>query len=133
MKTNFFFLLLALALFTFSCAEDDDTLIPSGIVGEWELVEFLGDPGDGSGVFQPIDSDKRITFTEQNTFSATESMCSFNDDTESTGTYSLENNTISTDNCATAGGSSIGLELIGNELIVSYLCIEACQEKYRRR
>lgn len=133
MKPNAFFLLLFLAFFTFSCADDEDSIAPAGIVGEWELVEFLADPGDGSGVFEPVDSDKRITFTEQNTFSATESMCSFNDDSASTGTYSLEDNTISTEDCATAGGSPIGLELVGEELIISYLCIEPCQEKYRRR
>ncbi|NNJ37670.1 MAG: hypothetical protein HKP23_00325, partial [Flavobacteriaceae bacterium] len=55
-KLLLFFLLLSLA-----CTSDDPEI---EILGEWQLVEVLADPGDGSGKFKSVDSNKRITFFE---------------------------------------------------------------------
>lgn len=133
MKANSLFLLIALSLGTFSCADDDDNLTPVDIVGEWRLSAVLADPGDGSGEFEPVVSTKEISFSNQNTFTSNYSLCGLNsDDIAGSGIYSLVAKTITPDDCVTLGGSPFGLELIGDELIISYLCIEPCQEKYLR-
>ncbi|MCF0042796.1 hypothetical protein [Dyadobacter fanqingshengii] len=36
----------------FSCKDDDVYAENNGLVGKWKMVEFLYDPGDGSGEFQ---------------------------------------------------------------------------------
>lgn len=42
----------------FSCKDKGDKVVPdiftenNGLVGKWKMVEFLYDPGDGSGKFQ---------------------------------------------------------------------------------
>jgi hypothetical protein len=49
------FLLLSLFLTLSACTDCDDVtpVSESSIIGNWELVAVLSDPGDGSGTFQP--------------------------------------------------------------------------------
>ena len=56
-------ILILLAMFLLNCSSDDSK--PSGetaLIGKWKLIEQLADPGDGSGTFQPIESDIVIEF-----------------------------------------------------------------------
>ena len=56
---------------------------------EFQLVEVLYDPGDGSGVFQPVESLKKIIFFDDDTFKVEHGdFCSFQEgpNLESTGT-----------------------------------------------
>ena len=66
---------LAVILLLFGCSSDD--VDSSNIVGKWKLVQVLADPGDGSGTFVNIESNKTITFLSDNTFSSNEYLCSF--------------------------------------------------------
>ena len=52
-------LLLSFFIILSACTDgDDDTVVTeSEIVGNWELVAILADPGDGSGTYQTATSD----------------------------------------------------------------------------
>ncbi|GAA4278767.1 hypothetical protein GCM10022259_34920 [Aquimarina mytili] len=117
-----------------SCSDDDDTInISTDIVGKWLLVEQLVDPGDGSGTFQPVDSDFTLEFFNNGTIVSTNgSLCdvftSSND--TSSGTFSLENTTLNIgceDDVIT-----IFFEKNEAELILNFICIEACAQKFRK-
>ena len=41
----------------------------SDVLSRWHMIEQLMDPGDGSGTFQPVVSDKTLTFFVDGTFS----------------------------------------------------------------
>ena len=125
MKKNL--LLLTLSMTLISCYNDDDnTPISKSIVGNWELVAMLADPGDGSGTFQPA-TGKTLQFTNQGIVNCNVSFC-FGSLTQatSTGTYHTTTNTINVDNCT---GTYV---LNGNNLEVSHFCIEPCGERYVR-
>lgn len=120
-------LLLTLSMTLISCYNDDDnTPISKSIVGNWELVAMLADPGDGSGTFQPA-TGKTLQFTNQGIVNCNVSFC-FGSLTQatSTGTYHTTTNTINVDNCT---GTYV---LNGNNLEVSHFCIEPCGERYVR-
>ncbi len=99
------------------------------LVGKYKLSEVLSDPGDGSGTFQPVNSNKTIEFFENSTIEAVGAVCSLNaeDETEVSGTYSLIDSVIHTTSCTT-----LGFELNCNELIICIPCIEPCKVKYIR-
>ncbi|NNM18501.1 MAG: hypothetical protein HKP24_08010, partial [Croceitalea sp.] len=60
-------------------------------MGTWQLVEILADPGDGSGTYTPVDSNKMIVFDNNGRFSSNGAICSFaaavNENVE--GTYEI--------------------------------------------
>jgi len=132
---NLFLLLLVIATLT-SCNNDDDTpTISVGIVGTWQLRAVYLDPGDGSGTFQTVNSDREFEFFQNGTLVSNYSLCSMSGQTVSnnnnTGTYIEATGEINTPNC----GDNIAIrnyQLIDNELIINYFCIEACQEKYEK-
>lgn len=120
-------LLLTVTIIFISCDNDDDnTTVSTSIVGNWELVAMLADPGDGSGVFQPA-SGKSLQFTDQGVVNCNVSFC-FGSLTQATttGTYDSTTTTIDVDNCT---GTYV---LNGNTLEVSHFCIEPCGERYVR-
>ena len=61
-------------LLVVSCKNDDDNVQfqPSytNPVSHWQLIEIYADPGDGSGDFNPVDSNKTITFYSDNFISS---------------------------------------------------------------
>ncbi len=132
MKTILSFLPLLL-LFVVAC-EKDDISGPTELVGTWRLVEILADPGDGSGTFQPVDSDRRISFLADETFTATGNVCNINSEAENntTGRYFPGDNRLEPEDCLTIGGTPITYERVDRELIINYPCIEPCQHKYRK-
>lgn len=103
-----------------------------GIVGEWKLVEELMDPGDGSGTFQPVSSNKKIEFFNDGTFEANGEMCVMANQASSnhSGTYDSSAETFSPDNCSLAAPLSYIYSIDGDTLILSYPCFEGCQQKY---
>lgn len=127
-------LLILLTLFS-ACNSDDDnneTVVTNNnpIVGQWKLTEQLLDPGDGSGTFMPIISDKTIEFYMDGTVISNGNLCtpSTNTIVGTVGTFN-ENQYITSSACTTSVG--IEYELLTNtSLLISYPCIEACQEKY---
>jgi hypothetical protein len=115
-----------------SCIETCEVVYP--ILGEWELIETYMDPGDGSGTFQPVNSNKIITFSANGTISSNENICDIatnpnTSNSPSSGTYS--NNSINV-NCHVNQPWDITFQQTGNILILNYPCICGCQAKYRR-
>ncbi len=117
----------------FSCKNDDDAIESTNLVGKWQLVEQLLDPGDGSGTFQPIDSELTLEFFDNGTIISTNgSLCNIFTQSggTSSGTFSLMENTINiecSDNII-----PISFERIGVGLVLNFPCIEACAQKYRK-
>ena len=101
------------------------------LINEWKLIEQLMDPGDGSGTFQPVISDKTIEFFSDGTVTSNGNLCTMSSasGTGSSGTYDGTEMIITADNCGVAI-FEIRYELSGENLILSYPCIEACREKY---
>ncbi len=121
-------ILLSVFVSLSSCTDcDDDAVVAeSEIVGSWELVAILADPGDGSGTYQPA-TGKMLQFTDQGVVNCNISFC-FGQITQATttGTYDITTTSIDVDNCT--GTYSFN----GPFLEVSHFCIEPCGERYVR-
>jgi len=123
-------ILLAFTLTLVSCSNNNNS--EKEIVGEWKLIETLADPGDGSGVFQQIDSNKTIEFFNDNTFTSNGVLCFMsNETTSSTGTYLETESQIFPSDCNNSE-LSLTYEITSSDLIISYFCIEPCKEKYEK-
>lgn len=127
MKLKYAFLLFATITLFNSCKKNQDP----ELVSKWKLIEQLMDPGDGSGVFTPVISNKTIEFFEDGTITSNSILCQMSSEsgTSSSGMYSESELSITLDNC---GISSfvIYYEIDGSILILNYPCFEACKEKY---
>ena len=114
-----------------SCQSDNSTLQTFELIGDWKLVEVLSDPGNGTGSFVSVDSEKTMTFLRDGTLTSNGSLCSldYTSLVPTSGVYSLSDSTYTTNEC---GLSDIRytFEKFENTLIVSYPCIEACQSKF---
>lgn len=103
----------------------------SDLVGSWRLIEQLADPGNGSGTFQPVTSQKTIQIYADSTFIANGQMCTMSADTlgAETGIF-LDSVTISLTMSPCWGVFPITYQHAGDTLIIVYPCIEACRQKY---
>lgn len=129
-----FFVFLAAGVFI-ACDKDEEKKEEEKVQPEkWGLVEILSDPGDGSGTFTPVESDKIVEFYADGTITSNGNLCmgSVKADNPSTGTYSLVDSTIKPSNCTT-GEIKIFFEKNDSTMIISYPCIEPCREKYERK
>jgi len=131
------FLLTLAFTVLFNCSNDDDAngSEPS-LVSTWDLTENLIDPGDGSGIFVAVTSDKTISFYSDGTISSNGSLCntSVESTTGTTGIYSMAETTIDSEACFSIGlNFDITFEMDANTMIISYPCIEPCQSKYVRQ
>ena len=124
------FTLIAVGIL-FSCNNDDDSNSNTELTGNWKLIEVLLDPGDGSGTFSSIESEKIITFESGGIITSNGNLCdmSINSDNQTSGTYS---NSESTFNSADCNNPDYNFTFEQNEsiLIINYPCIEPCQAKY---
>jgi hypothetical protein len=132
MKANSFLLLFILALLALSCTEDDGNLTPTSILGEWQLEAIYNDPGDGSGDFEPIESDMLLELLPNGRYTTSNSVClrPASGDQADTGSYDETTGIITTDLCDPA--FPIRFELVDDKLIISHFCIEACQLRFRK-
>ena len=122
MKKSILFLII-LGLFT-SCSDDDIT--NNELLGSWKLIEILISPG-GLGTFQPVVSDKIITFSSDGIVTSNGSLCdmSIQSSTPDSGIYSIVDSTINSSGC------TLNFELMSSTLIIRYpYCIEPCLAKY---
>ena len=72
-----------LVLILVSCdASKDDPLNVESIYGTWRLVEYLVDPGDGSGQFSPTDSGEELSLYQNNTFRTNWNPCGYSGEEE---------------------------------------------------
>lgn len=122
--------LLILATIAFACNKDDNNSSNGAIVGQWRLSQILVDPGDGSGTFQPVDSEKILIFREDSKVISSGTLCYITTESDIVmqSTYSASNKTITSD-CSGAP-TTITYDIVDGELILYYQCIEACQAKY---
>lgn len=132
MKNGMIYCLILLVLF--SCKKDDETTSNvNPLLGEWKLFMILADPGDGSGEFKLIESDKIIIFKEDGTISTNTSLCEpFSDEIINIGTFSESNNSIQTD-CINNNVEIIGFQLRDETLILNYVSNEGYSEKYTKK
>lgn len=114
-----------------ACRSDDMPTPDTELIGDWKLVEVLSDPGNGSGVFVSVDSEKTMTFFNDGTLTSNGSLCNlgFSSLVPTSGVYSLVDSTYTTNDCGLAN-IPYEFEKNDNVLIVSYPCIEACQSKF---
>jgi len=127
-------LLITLIIFTsfFSCNNNDDNIGPIELDGTWRLIEQYSDPGDGSGDYVPVNSDKTITFISNGTITSNGNLCLMdtNSDGDTTGTFDASENTIFPNDCSSQ--YRLGYEIKENRLFLYYPCIEGCGQKFRK-
>ena len=113
-----------------SCSKSDDNK-NADLIGKWKLIEVLADPGDGSGIFHSVLSEKIIEFQSNGTVTSNGSICDMAIEpvSSSSGTYSLSDSTINSSNCSN-GPLKIKFRQKGSTLTISYPCYEACIAKY---
>lgn len=112
-----------------ACNDDDDgdDEVACGLVGQYLLVEVLADPGDGSGTFEPVSSDKTIVFHSNGSITSNGDICSMGveSNVSSSGTYTLTEGIISSPDC-----NDLNYFFNGYEVIIDYPCFEACRAKF---
>ena len=119
-----FAILVILSLFT-SCKKNKR----DSLTGTWELKEVLMDPGNGSGVFTAVSSDKNLVFHTNGNVNSNGIICdmSIESNSSTSGTYSAIDSTIISSTCQNL---IIKYEVSGDTLILIYPCFEACKAKY---
>jgi len=136
---HYFTLLLALILL--SCTQNDDKTFTGNtvLIGKWKLIEQLADPGDGSGVFRPVSSNRILEFFSNGTVKSNGSLCymSYEVGDESSGNFtSIDDNVYFdgeiTPNDCDYSGTKLYYSFEGENLIISYLCIEGCGQKFKK-
>ena len=128
MKKQILFLMVIGLLF--SCSNDDPNNSETELLGNWKLFEVLVDPGDGSGTFQPVESNKTIEFKNDGTISTNNSLCDpYSDEMISSGSFS--NNTITT-NCQNPNIATISFELQNQYLILNFISNEGYSQKFQK-
>jgi hypothetical protein len=117
-----------------SCNNNDDLSSNTDLVGEWKLIEVLADPGDGSGTFSAVESNKIIRFHPDGTITSNGSICSMSIEANNptSGTYSITNSTFNSPDCDNSD-YDYQFEHKGNILIINYPCIEPCKVKYTKK
>lgn len=118
-----------------SCSSHEDNIDPN-LIGIWKLSEVNNDPGDGSGVFLKVSSDKTLSFKEHKIITSNGSLCenTITSDTPSKGTFELNENSslsgkIKSPDC-NRPLSEVSFEIKESVLYVYYSCIEGCKAKY---
>jgi len=127
-------LLLAIVGILISCSNDgNDNSRTTELIGQWKLIEQLADPGDGSGTFQSIDSQKNLEFFQDGTITSSNgSLCEpYSDEQISSGTYLLDENRIIT-NCQNTNIGSIGFEIVDDNLILNFISNEGFSQKFAK-
>ncbi len=128
LKNNLIF--LALLGLVINCSDDSENANPS-LHGRWQLKAVLYDPGDGSGTFKAVDSEKYIEFLSNQEVRSNGNLCNGGTSFEepSSGVYVLPDSTLQIDECP-QNILSTRFRIQNGKLILSYPCIEPCEEKY---
>lgn len=119
--------------FLFSCNNDDDSNSNTDLIGNWQLIEVLLDPGDGSGTFSPVESGKTITFKSGGIIASNGNLCDMGivSNNPTSGNYSNSDSTFNSSDCDNPE-YNFTFEQNGSILIIHYPCIEPCQVKYKK-
>ncbi len=126
MKKKFLMLFLIPFLFSFKCEDEGniDTPFNKTLLGKWQLIEVLADPGDGSGTFQSVLNGEIIEFINDN------SIIGFSEfgDCSSDANFSEETKKITFFGC----DFTFSFSLKEENLLIYPPCIEACANKYKK-
>lgn len=138
-------LLVTILTFVFlSCSSDDSK--PNGeteLIGKWKLIEQYLDPGDGSGDFQSIESERTIEFFSNSTVEINGELCFMSSEVgdKEIGTFMITSSNeadttydgeIIPNTCSSRSAKVyFDLPLSGN-LILWYQCIEGCGQKFKK-
>ena len=119
------FAILVIISFLTSCKKNDR----DSLTGTWLLKEVLMDPGNGSGVFTAVGSDKNLVFNTNGNVNSNGVICdmSIESNTSTAGTYSEIDSTIISTTCPNL---ILKYEVSGDTLILIYPYIEPCKAKY---
>ncbi len=130
MKKIFSFLIVIIVISACSKNKNTDT----EAIGTWKLVEQLMDPGDGSGIFVAVESEKTITFLKKGKIESNGALCSIDgqNETSSKGSYNVDDYTITIEDCFDGDQNSLtfNYEIVDSYLILTFQCIEGCQQKF---
>lgn len=104
----------------------------STVLSQWVLKEQLFDPGNGSGQFQKVNSNKTIEFRSDHTIFSNGSLCSMDTESKnsSIGNYSMQDSTITPTSCNMGGALRFSMQ--DTAVYIYYPCIEPCILKYSR-
>lgn len=128
-------LLLLVAAFALpACQEDqDDRLNLAVLEGTWLLTEVLFDPGDGSGEFRKIDSERQMSLAPDNTYNANYDVCQAIEEGEKfSGSFERIDAQEFLIPCAGSLLNSVQGRLEDGFLVLYYPCDEPCAYKFRK-
>jgi len=133
MKKTILFLYI-IGILTSCSNNNNDNPESSKLIGKWKLVEQLADPGDGSGVFVSVVSNKTIEFFDDGTVVSNGTLCDMNLNTgeETMGEYFATENYIKPNNDCIIPDFKISFELENTNLLLWFRCIEGCGQKFVR-
>ena len=141
MKTVLYFFVFLLVL---SCSDDDDQQFLSGdsLPGKWLLVEAFFDPGDGSGEYEEVNSNRHLEFTDDMSIVTTNiPVCSLEFNSETEEIYSGEIvydyqgqpvDELNADFVIKSGDCEVLVTHEPPYIIVYLNCIEGCGLKFRK-
>jgi len=123
-KLTFILLVSAYAL---SCSSTKNTTV----LGTWKLTEQRIDIGDGNSRFTKVESEKTMTFLANGTIISNGVICFMTQtpEVQTTGVYDTITKTLTSKDCPKTA-LKINYELKDDILIISYPCMEPCQQKY---
>ena len=138
------YLLIVLLVILSSCSSDDSKPTDeTGLIGKWKLIEQLADPGDGSGTFQSINSNRTIEFFKNGTVEVNGGLCFMSSEVGDieTGTFMIiSDNTADTTydgeiipNTCSSRSARVYFDLPESvNLILWYQCLEGCGQKFTK-
>ena len=136
-------LLILLTLFLANCTSDDSKPkdLDERLLGKWKLIEQLADPGDGSGTFIPVNSDRTIEFFGNGKVTTNGALCymSIEVGAKNSGTYKSFEVTSSSDGEIIPNNCDFNFvepkvlyKIEGSTLILWYQCIEGCGQRFKK-
>jgi len=123
-----------LVSFIFSCDDTDDFNREVELTGTWKLVELYSDPGDGSGKFNRVNSEKVFIFKEDGTLTSNGSICEIDNviGVPSSGTFSSEDLTFRSSDCSNPD-YDYEFTKSGDIITIFYFCFEGCGAKFKKQ
>lgn len=116
-----------------ACTKDEENAVQpnTGVNGSWKLTAVLADPGDGSGTFTAVSSNKKLTFTASGQVTSNGDLCQMEQGSgnPTSGVYSISDSTIVSNDCDTNARPLI-FKVQNEFLDVYYPCIEPCIARY---
>lgn len=133
-------LLILITTLLFNCTSKDirPVIENEELLGKWELIEQLVDPGDGSGIFTPIVSERVVEFFGNGRVTVNGLLCYMSSvvDGQNSGNFSEIDSEHYDGEIIPIGcdysETKIYYVIEDSNLILWYLCIEGCGQKFKK-